>query len=140
MYSVNINNAICTQMKIDDNLYELPYRIHTVVALSEFLVFHCFPTIIDSKEMQSDFESQGRYSLFCINKNTKNQMWKMKNAEAVFAEIPENKKEIDFISKEHYLNYMNKFKGKEILSVYIGEFRKIVNVTNGEILSSMEIR
>ena len=47
--------------------------------------------------------------------------------------IPELKKIEDFKTPEHYKNYIEKYKGMELLEVYAGDFRFIVNVESGEI-------
>jgi hypothetical protein len=53
--------------------------------------------------------------------------------------IPELKKE-DFISPEHFRKYIQKFKGKELLEVYAGNFRFILDANTGEIYDKMESR
>jgi hypothetical protein len=128
MVSVSFNNTEYTQMLIDDHLYELPFQVNTVIQLSDLLFFHCNPKEINAP------------SLYCFKERTDKILWSMKNVSSVFAEIPENKREEDFISKEHYLNYMSKFRNKKILSVYIGEFRKLLDANNGNIISAMEVR
>lgn len=48
-------------------------------------------------------------------------------------EIPEMKKESEFITTEHYKHYIEKYKGKELLEVYAGNFRYRVDANTGEI-------
>lgn len=128
MVSVSFNNIGYTQILIDEFLYELPFQVDAVIQLSDLLFFHCNPNGINAP------------SLYCFREKTDRILWSMKDVASVFAEIPENKREEDFISKEHYLNYMSKFRNKKILSVYIGEFRKLIDGNNGNIISAMEIR
>lgn len=128
MVSVSFNDTGHTQLLVDNYLYELPFQVGTIIQLSDLLVFHCNPEEIDAP------------SLYCFKERTNKVLWRMKNVASVFAEIPEIKKEEDFISKEHYLNYMRKFRGKKILSVYVGEFRKLLDANNGTIISTMETR
>lgn len=128
MVKVSFNNRSHTQIVVDNSLYELPFEVITVIQLSDLLFFHCNP-----KEIEAP-------SLYCIKERTNEIIWSMKDVTSVFAEIPENKREKDFISREHYLNYMSKFRNKRILSVYIGEYRQLLDAENGNIISSMEVR
>jgi hypothetical protein len=54
--------------------------------------------------------------------------------------IPESKKEEEFITPEHYKNYIEKFRGKELLEVYAGNFRYILDANTGDVYDKMEIR
>ena len=54
--------------------------------------------------------------------------------------IPESKKEEEFISTEHYKNYIERFKGKELLEVYAGNFRYVLDSNTGEIYDKVESR
>ncbi len=54
--------------------------------------------------------------------------------------IPELKKEVDFITPEHYRKYIEKYKGKELLEVYAGSFRYVIDANTGEIYDKMESR
>lgn len=54
--------------------------------------------------------------------------------------IPELKKEEEFITPEHYKKYIEKFKGKELLEVYAGNFRFVIDANTGEIYDKMESR
>ena len=55
-------------------------------------------------------------------------------------EIPEMKKESEFITPEQYQKYMEKFEGKELLIVYAGNFRYRVDANTGEIYGKSESR
>lgn len=128
MIRVSFNNTRLTQLLIDDYLYELPFPVNTIIQLSDLIFFHCNPLNADAP------------SLYCFKEKTDKILWSMKGVATVFAEIPENKKERDFISKEHYEDYITRFKNQKILSVYIGEFRKLIDANNGNIISTMETR
>src|SRR5690554_258310 len=112
MISISINNAERTQIIIDEFLYELPFQVDKVIQLSELLIFLCNPGEVNAP------------SLFCLTEKSNNILWNMKNVSSANAEIPEHKKVEDFISNNHYQDYINKFKNRKLLSVYVGEFRK----------------
>lgn len=128
MVSISINNIARTQLIIDDFLYELPCQVDKVIQLSELLFFHCNPRDVNAP------------SLFCLKEKSNDILWSMKDVSAVYVEIPENKKTEDFISNQHFQDYVNKFKNKKLLSVYVGEFRKIIDANEGRIISTMEVR
>ncbi|MGB4774055.1 MAG: hypothetical protein WBP45_02685 [Daejeonella sp.] len=54
--------------------------------------------------------------------------------------IPELKKEEEFITPEHHRKYIEKFKGKELLEVYAGDFRYVLDADTGEIYDKMVSR
>lgn len=54
--------------------------------------------------------------------------------------IPELKKEEDFITPEHYKKYFETYKGKELLEVYAGNFRYVLDANTGNIYDKMESR
>jgi len=141
MISIKFENKHNTQVRIDDILFELPYRIESIIEFLDIIIFHSSPNCsIDPNYMIDDYKKNGQISLYAIRKKDKKILWTMKEVDAMFAEIPEKKGEEDFISKEHYLNYMSKFRNKKLLSVYIGEFRKLIDANNGNIISTMESR
>lgn len=79
--------------------------------------------------------------LFCYDYKG-NLQWKLPYNQVVgFGQIiPELKKEEDFITPEHYKKYIEKFKGKELLEVYAGNFRFVIDANTGEIYDKMESR
>lgn len=54
--------------------------------------------------------------------------------------IPELKKEVDFITPDHYKKYIERFKGKELLEVYAGDFRYVLDANTGEVYDKIESR
>ena len=54
--------------------------------------------------------------------------------------IPELKNKSDFITPKHYKEYIEKYKGRELLEVYAGNFRFVVDANTGEIYDKMESR
>jgi len=54
--------------------------------------------------------------------------------------IPELKKVVDFYMPEIYYEFMNKYKGKELLQVFAGEFQFIIDANTGEIYEKMDSR
>tara|TARA_R110000868_G_scaffold150098_1_gene373025 strand:- start:421 stop:834 length:414 start_codon:yes stop_codon:yes gene_type:complete len=137
MKSVVFENKTNTQVRIDGELYELAYKIHSIIEFSEVIVFHSFPKSGDSKDL---FEKEGKNSLFCISKNDKKLLWKLANVAAVFPEIIDEKKESDFVSKKHFEKFVKLFEGKELLTVYVGEFKKRIDANTAEVYSTMESR
>lgn len=69
-------------------------------------------------------------------------IWKFPfdNVVGIHPIIPELKKEEDFITPEHYKNYIEKFSGKELLEVYAGNFRYVLDANTGDIYDKMESR
>ena len=128
MISISINNIGRTQLIIDDFLYELPFQVDKVIQLSDLLIFHCNPHEVNTP------------TLFCLKEKTNDILWSMKDVSSVYVEIPENKKAEDFISNKHFQEYQKKFNSKKLISVYIGEFRKLIDAEDGSIISSMETR
>jgi|GEM_PF-2755598 len=65
--------------------------------------------------------------------------WKFpfNNVVGIHPIIPELKKEADFITPEHYRKYIGKYKGKELLEVYAGDFRYVLDANTGEIYDKM---
>ena len=54
--------------------------------------------------------------------------------------IPELKKEDEFFTQENYKDYIKKFSGKELLEVYAGNYRYILDANTGDIYDKMESR
>jgi hypothetical protein len=79
--------------------------------------------------------------LFCYDFTGKLK-WKLPYDNVVgFGQIfPEQKKETNFITPEHYKKYTEKYKGKELLEVYADSFRFVVDANTGEIYDKMESR
>jgi len=79
--------------------------------------------------------------LFCYNRIGE-LIWKLQydNVVGFGRIIPELKKEEDFISSEHYKKYIDKYSGKELLEVYAGNFRLIVDANTGYIYDKKESR
>lgn len=79
--------------------------------------------------------------LFCytINGHLK---WKFPENNVVgFGKIDlEKLTESDFITPEHYKKYIEKYKGKELLEVYAGAFRFVLNANTGDVYDKMESR
>jgi hypothetical protein len=68
--------------------------------------------------------------------------WKFSESNVVgFGKIvPELKKEEEFLSSVHYRKYIEKFMGKELLEVYAGDFRYVLDANTGEVYDKMESR
>ncbi len=50
----------------------------------------------------------------------------------------------EFINEEHYLKYIEKYKGKELLEVYCADwpydYRYLINANTGEVYNKTETR
>lgn len=89
-------------------------------------------------------EDNGNGHLFAYGyyDNEYKQMWVFSYDDIVGISpiIPERKKESEFITPEYYKTYIEKYKGKELLEVYAGSFRFVVNANTGEIYEKVESR
>ncbi len=93
-------------------------------------------------------EDSGTGHLFAYGyvKNDLKMMWKFPYDGVIGIRkiIPELQKKEDFITLEHYQEYINCYKGKELLEVYVAswpyDLRYIVNANTGEIYNKMESR
>ncbi|MFO0321362.1 MAG: hypothetical protein ACK504_02930 [Bacteroidota bacterium] len=76
--------------------------------------------------------------LFCYNFSGELK-WKFEHDNVVgFGKITiESKQQEDFVTSEHYKNYIEKYKEMELLEVYARDFRYIVNANTGEIYDKM---
>ena len=71
MNSISFENIACTQVRIDGEIYELPYRINSVLDFPEILIFHSYPKNIDTQESQAKFDFEGKFSLYALSKKIK---------------------------------------------------------------------
>lgn len=140
MNTISFENIANTQIRIDGELFELPYRINKIIEFPQFLVFHSYPKNIDTKEILDSFNKNGRFSLYAISKRSKELLWKKQNVHNVFMEIASDKKESDFIDKKHYFKYLETFNNKDLVIVSVGEFSIRINANTGEEYDSTEIR
>jgi hypothetical protein len=89
-------------------------------------------------------EDNGNGHLFAYGyyENEYKLMWSFPydNVLGVCPIIPELKKESDFITPKHYKEYIEKYKGKELLEVYAGNFRFVIDANTGYIYDKMESR
>lgn len=133
MNTVDIKNSTGTQVEIDGILYELPNRINTILEFSEHIVIHC----ISSVALSDHLFQAGAYSLFCFGKKINALVWKIKDTISIRrVYLPAKKDESWFGTKEQYQKYLDEFKQEELLSVWDGDFVKIIDPSNGNILSS----
>lgn len=89
-------------------------------------------------------EENGNGHLFVYGyfKDKYKLMWEFPfdNVVGIHPIIPELKKEEDFNTPDHYKNYIKKFSGKELLEVYAGNFRYVLDANTGEVYDKMESR
>ena len=96
---------------------------------------------IETHKLWNDRCKSNPSELFCYTIDGKLK-WKFFDQNIVgFGKIiPELKKEDEFITPEHYKKYIERFKGKELLEVYAGDFRYVLDANTGEIYDKMESR
>lgn len=96
---------------------------------------------IETHQLWRDRCKSNPSELFCYTTDGKLK-WKFLDQNVVgFGKIiPELQKEDEFITPEHYKKYIERFKGKELLEVYAGNFRYVLDANTGEIYDKMESR
>lgn len=122
--------------------------ISHIVVYNKVICFSTWPI-----ESDIDYSKPGAHQIWierCINNPSElycydingNFIWKFESKNVVgFGKIvPELKEVEDFISVAHYQRYIDKYKGKELLEVYAGEFRYVLDANTGEIYDKMETR
>lgn len=135
------NNFTHNKANVGGKIYVLPYRIHAAIEFAELIVFLSYPTADDPIEIRDDYERQGEYDLFCINKITNDVVWKMKGVISAFkTSIPFRKDESWFGNKDQYKKYLDEFKQREVLSVDFINRGDLVDPYSGEILNSVPLR
>ncbi|MEQ8581077.1 MAG: hypothetical protein RIC30_08720 [Marinoscillum sp.] len=121
----------CSKNSVLDQIIETANRV----------IFNIYPSEegIDWNDMDSHFLWRERVRenpqlLFAYDFSGR-LMWKFpsKNVTGFESEVPELKKEADFATPEHYQKYVGKYKGKELLIVYAGDFQYRVDAESGEI-------
>lgn len=140
MKRISIENTKATQIRVDGITYNIPYRFNAVIDFIEVIAFHCYPKLIDGSEEQKNHDSEGGFSLFVFHKKSKELVWKYAQVETISIEIPEEKKPEDFITPGHYKKYMEKYGGKELITVYAGEFKYRIDANTGEVYDKNESR
>lgn len=141
MKRISIENTKATQIRVDGVTYDIPYRFNAAIDYKEVIAFHCYPDFAkDNPEEIEAYKKDGRYSLFIFSKKSQSVLWKYAQAETISIEIPEQKKPEDFITLEHYKRYMEKYGGKELITVYAGEFKYRIDANTGEVYDKNESR
>ncbi len=140
MKRISIENTKATQIRIDGITYNIPYRFNAAIDFKDVLAFHCYHKLIDGSEEQIKHDNDGGFSLFIFHKKSKELLWEYAQVETISIEIPEEKKPEDFITSEHYKKYMEKYGGKELITVYTREFRFRIDANTGEIYDKNESR
>ena len=146
MYQLVKNNEI----KIGNNSVFLPNetKIDKVLNSNIYVWFNTCPTEegLDWSKIETHLIWKKRCDnnpseLYCFDSEGILK-WKFIEQQVVgFGKVvPELKKEEDFITPEHYKSYLEKYSGKELLEVYAGNFRYVLNAETGEIYDKMESR
>ena len=146
MYSLLKNNEI----NIGSNLILFPSetKIDKILSSEVCIWFSTCPSEegldwnkIETHQIWKNRCDNNPSELFCYDKEGVLK-WKFVEQQVVGFGliIPELKKKEEFITPEHYKKYIEKFRGMELLEVYAGNFRFILNAEIGEIYDKMESR
>lgn len=96
---------------------------------------------VETHQIWKERCSENPSQLFGYDFNGKLKWQLPYNTVVGFGQIFHNlKKEKDFITPEHYARYIEKHKDKELLEVYSGDFRFVVDANTGEIYDKIESR
>ena len=129
-------------------IFQNETTISKIEELSNVICFNTSPSEIDldwgkieTHQVWKERCLANPSQLFCYDYKG-NLQWKLPYNQVVgFGQIiPELKKEEDFITTEHYKKYIEKFKGKELLEVYAGNYRFVIDANTGKIYDKMESR
>jgi len=145
-YKLKQNNIINIGGK--EIIYPNETDIKSITEFDNVICFFTFPksndlnwSKIETHQIWKNRCDSNPSELFCFHFNGLLK-WKFQEKNIVgFGKIDiENLKEGDFISTKHYENYIEKFNGKELLEVYVGNFRFILDAETGEIYDKIESR
>lgn len=139
MISIGFKNTYNTQIKIDAELWEVPYRLRAIIDYKKVIAFECFPDFdIDKKDIIETFIQNGKYSLFVYSKETRKLLWKKNNVYGIHKVILEPFEENGIFFNKH----LEKFKGVDLIRFASsnGDFSYLTNANTGEIYDKMEIR
>lgn len=122
------------------------YQVGTFVLNTKFNIkqYYEFSNVFISRE--EDEEGNGHLFAYGYSNNDYKVIWKFpdKDVFAICRIIPSLQKESDFITPEHYIKYMEKYKDNELIEVYSSnwpyDFRYVVDANTGEIYDKMESR
>jgi hypothetical protein len=123
----------------------------TINKIEYFRNVICFNTIPFEKDLDwSNIKTHQIWKERCLNNPSElfcydfsgELKWKFPfdNVVGMGKIVPELKKELDFLTTEHYRKYIEKYKGKELLEVYVGDFRYVLDANTGEIYDKMASR
>lgn len=122
--------------------------INKIIQLGDLIYFNTSPSEIgldwknsETHQIWKDRCKNNPSELFCYNVEGL-LIWKFphNNVVGFGLIIPELKKKDEFITPSHYKRYIERFKGKELLEVYAGDFRYVLDANTGEIYDKMESR
>lgn len=106
----------------------------------EIRQYYEFSNVFVSRE--EDSNRNNHLIAYGYSKDEFKVIWKFhsNNVVGIHPIIPDLKRESDFNSIELFNRYLDKYKGKELLEVFAGEFRYIVDANTGEIYEKMDSR
>jgi len=145
-YKLIKNNLLLIEEK---EIYFPEYSlIKSVTELKNTICFYTFPKSddlnwnkVETQQIWRERCENNPSEFFCY-KTSGIFKWKLPEKNITgFGEIDLDKlRESDFLTTEHYKKYINKYRGKELLEVYAGNFRFVVDGDTGEIYDKMESR
>lgn len=122
--------------------------IKSVIELDNLICFFTFPmssdlnwSNIETHQIWKERCKSNPAELYCYEANGTFK-WKFTENNIVgFGKIDlEKLKESDFVTPERYIEYIEKYKGKELLEVFAGNFCYQVDASTGEIYGRSESR
>ena len=129
---------------------QIVFPINTVIdkieTLNEVICFNTTPfeTDLDWNNIETHQIWKERCvanpsQLFCYDFSGKLKWQLPDNTIVGFGQVfPNLKKGKDFITPRHYSRYIKKYKDKELLEVYSGDFRFVIDANTGEIYDKIE--
>ena len=115
--------------------------IKNLIQLKESVCFFTYPKSNDldwnkreTSQIWDDRCKNNPSELYCYLKDgTLKWTFEKDNIAGYSLVVPEQEKEEDFITPEHYKRYMERFAGKELLEIYAGDYQYIVDADTGKI-------
>jgi hypothetical protein len=111
---------------------KLPSKIRQYYEFENAVVIRTEPFFTKSNEIQKNLFAYG------YSDNNYQLLWEFPvgGVIGIEPEIPEKKSVEDFVTPEHYIKYMEQFKGKDLLIIYVGDHRLRVDANTGKVYDS----
>ena len=146
MHKLISNNHI--KIGEEDILFPIETDIKKIEKLKDVVCFNTFPSEegmnwdkVETHEKWRKRCAKNPSELFCYSLDGQLQ-WKFNSYPVVGFGIIDVKSMTskDFVDEEHFVRYVEKFHNLEILEVYAGDFRMIIDANSGVVYSQNESR